>query len=403
MDNFSPSEFFNLYKQKKIGRDEFVKKLLMVCEFSDSKQVRLECLEIINSESKNDQKIFNTFEEIALTDSDSEIRLNAIKNIIQNFPNQSEKSFNLIRYLIENSLSLEFVMNLSKVLGENIFSLRKDLEEKYSKFLKHIIMEIFEREDVKSFEIIWGDWFNEAPHDFWRFMSELNNPIGLLEILDYFLNYYDIYKWFFKNILSCYNTEQWIGFFNNPKFSGRMLYLLIYLAEEENPQRLFQIVEVFEELGKIITDRQTKKILDILRKNNLYDFTILIIFRWLESLKILNLKFLLEDRKFNLISNLAEVVKNNRFGFIKNDYFLCFLFLFLLKIHRNVDERFMTKFFNEIPLKLRNLIIFKLMNMFHSSQKKNGVFFEKYLKEYNEISGEVLKILSRYLDTKKTY
>ena len=88
----------------------------MVCEYSDSKQVRLECLEVINSEGRNDQKIFNTFEEIALTDNDSEIRLNAIKYIIQNFPNQSEKGLNIIKYLIENSFSLEFVMNLSKVM-----------------------------------------------------------------------------------------------------------------------------------------------------------------------------------------------------------------------------------------------------------------------------------------------
>ncbi len=370
----------------------------MVCEYSDSKQVRLECLEVINSESRNDQKIFNTFEEIALTDNDSEIRLNAIKYIIQNFPNQSEKGLNIIKYLIENSRSLEFVMNLSKVMGESIFSIRKELNEKYSEILKHIIIEIFEREDVKSFEIIWGEWFNEAPPGFWNFMSELHNPIGILEILDYFLNYHDIYNWFFKNILSCYNTEQWIGFFNNPKFSGRMVYLLIYLAEEENPHRLFQIVEVFEELGKTITDKQSKKILDLLKKNNLYDFTILIIFRWLESLKILNLKFLLEDRKFNLISNLAEVVKNNRFGFIKNDYFLYSLIAFLIKIHRNINERYIFKFFNEIPLKLRNQMVVRLHNLFNSSRKENILYFEKLPEKYDEISSEVLELLSRYAD-----
>ena len=370
----------------------------MVCEYSDSKQVRLECLEVINSESRNDQKIFNTFEEIALTDNDSEIRLNAIKYLIQNFPNQSEKGFTIIKYLIENSRSLEFVMNLSKVMGESIFSIRKELNEKYSEILKHIIIEIFEREDVKSFEIIWGEWFNEAPPGFWNFMSELHNPIGILEILDYFLNYHDIYNWFFKNILSCYNTEQWIGFFNNPKFSGRMVYLLIYLAEEENPHRLFQIVEVFEELGKTITDKQSKKILDLLKKNNLYDFTILIIFRWLESLKILNLKFLLEDRKFNLISNLAEVVKNNRFGFIKNDYFLYSLIAFLIKIHRNINERYIFKFFNEIPLKLRNQMVVRLHNLFNSSRKENILYFEKLPEKYDEISSEVLELLSRYAD-----
>lgn len=373
----------------------------MVCEYSDSKQVRLECLEVINSESRNDQKIFNTFEEIALTDNDLEIRLNAIKYIIQNFPNQSEKGLTIIKYLIENSRSLEFVMNLSKVMGESIFSIRKELNEKYSEILKHIIIEIFEREDIKSFEIIWGEWFNETPPGFWGFMSELHNPIGILEILDYFLNYYDIYNWFFKDILSCYNTEQWIGFFNNPKFSGRMLYLLIYLAEEENPHRLFQIVEVFEELGKTITDSQSKKILDLLKKNNLYDFTILIIFRWLESLKILNLKFLLEDRKFNLISNLAEVVKNNRFGFIKNDYFLYSLIAFLIKIHRNINERYIFKFFNEIPLKLRNQMVVRLHNLFNSSRKENILYFEKLPEKYDEISSEVLELLSRYADIEK--
>jgi hypothetical protein len=401
LEKFSPLDYFNLYKQKKISRAEFIKKLLMVCEYSDSKQVRLECLEVINSESRNDQKIFNTFEEIALTDNDSEIRLNAIKYIIQNFPNQSEKGLTIIKYLIENSRSLEFVMNLSKVMGESIFSIRKELNEKYSEILKHIIIEIFEREDIKSFEIIWGEWFNETPPGFWGFMSELHNPIGILEILDYFLNYYDIYNWFFKNILSCYNIEQWIGFFNNPKFSGRMLYLLIYLAEEENPHRLFQIVEVFEELGKSITDSLSKKILDLLKKNNLYDFTILIIFRWLESLKILNLKFLLEDRKFNLISNLAEVVKNNRFGFIKNDYFLYSLIAFLIKIHRNINERYIFKFFNEIPLKLRNQMVVRLHNLFNSSRKENLLYFEKLPKKYDEISSEVLELLSRYADIEK--
>ena len=373
----------------------------MVCEYSDSKQVRLECLEVINSEGRNDQKIFNTFEEIALTDNDSEIRLNAIKYIIQNFPNQSEKGLNIIKYLIENSFSLEFVMNLSKVMGESIFSIRKELKEKYSEILKHIIMEIFEREDVKSFEIIWGQWFNEAPPGFWSFMSELDNPIGIIEIFDYFINYYDIYKWFLKNIFRCYNSEKWIIFFNNPKFSGRMLYLLIYLAEEDPPLRFFQIVEFFEELGKTITNRYDMKLLEILEKNNLYDFTIIIIFRWLEHLKDTNLKYFVEDEKFNLISKLTEIIKNNKFGFLKNDYFLYLLIAFLIKIHRNINERYIFKFLNEIPLRLRNQIVVRLYKLFNSSRKENLLYFEKHPEKYDEISSEVLGILLRYTDIEK--
>jgi len=373
----------------------------MVCEYSDSKQVRLECLEVINSESRNDQKIFNTLEEIALTDNDSEIRLNAIKYIIQNFPNHSEKGLNITKYLIENSLSLEFVMNLSKVMGESIFSIRKDLKEKYSEILKHIIMEIFEREDVKSFEIIWGEWFNEAPPGFWGFISELHNPIGILEILDYFITNTDIFNWFLTNIFRCYNSIQWIGFLDNPKFSGRILYLLTYLAEEDPPGRYFQLIGFFEEMGEKFTDRHDKKLLGILETNNLYDFTIIIIFGWLEHLKDTNLKYFVEDNKFNLISNLMEIIKNNKFGFLKNDYFLYFLIAFLIKIHRNINERYIFKFFNEIPLKLRNQLIVRLYNLFNSSQKETVLYFENHPPKYDDISSEVLEILSRYIDIEK--
>jgi len=401
LEKFSPLDYLKLYKQKKIGWDEFIKKLLMVCEYSDSKQVRLECLELINSESKNDEKIFYTFEEIALTDSDSDIRLNAIKYIIQNFPNQSEKGLNIIKYLIENSLSLEFIMKLSKVMGENIFSIRKDLEEKYSEILQHIIMEIFEREDVKSFEILWGNWFNEAPLEFWSFMSEIHNPIGIIEILDYFITNIEIFKWFLKNILRCYNAVQWMGFFNNPKFSGRMLYLLIYLAEEVPPERYFQIIGFFEKLGENFTDRHDKKLLEILEKNNLYDFTIIIIFRWLEHLKNTNLKYFVEEYKFNLISKLTEVIKNNKFGFLKNDYILYFLITFLIKIHKNVNERYIIRFFNEIPLKIRNQVIVRFLNLFNSSRKEGRLYFENHLEKYDEISSEFLEILSSYIDIEK--
>lgn len=373
----------------------------MVCEYSDSKQVRLECLEVINSESRNDQKIFNTFEEIALTDNDSEIRLNAIKYIIQNFPNQSEKGLNIIKYLIENSFSLEFVMNLSKVMGESIFSIKKELNEKYSEILKQIIIEIFEREDVKSFEIIWGEWFNEAPPGFWNFMSELHNPIGILEILDYFITNIDIFKWFLTNIFRCYNSIQWIGFLNNPKFSGRILYLLKFLTEEDPPERFFQMIGFFEELGETFTDRHDRKLIGVLEKNNLYDLTIIIIFRWLEHLKNANLKYFVEDNKFNLTSMLTEIIKNSKYGFPNNDYFLYTLIAFLIKIHRNINERYIFKFFNEIPLKLRNQIVIRLYNLFNSSRKENMLYFENHPDKYYEFSREVLEILSRYIDIEK--
>jgi len=401
LEEFSPIDYFNLYKQKKIGRAEFIKKILMVYEYSDSKQVRLECLEVISSEGRNDQKIFNTFEEIALTDNDSEIRLNAIKYIIQNFPNQSEKGLTIIKYLIENSRSLEFVMNLSKVMGESIFSIRKELNEKYSEILKHIIIEIFEREDVKSFEIIWGEWFNEAPPGFWNFMSELHNPIGILEIFDYFITNIDIFKWFLTNIFRCYNSIQWIGFLDNPKFSGRILYLLMYLAEEDPPGRYFQIIGFFEELGKDFTDKHDKKLLGILEKNNFYDFTIVIIFRWLEHLKNANLKYLVEDNKFHLTSKLTEIIKNNKYGFLKNDYFLYLLISFLIKIHRSINERYIFKFLNEIPLKLRNQIVVKLYNLFYASRKENMLYFESHPEKYDKISREILELLSRYVDIEK--
>ena len=87
--------------------------------------------------------------------------------------------------------------------------------------------------------------------------------------------------------------------------------------------------------------------------------------------------------------------------FTKNDYFLYSLIGFLIKINRNINDRYIFKFFNEIPLKLRNQIVVRLYHLFKSPRKESMLYFEKYPKKYDEISYEVLEILSKYTDIEK--
>ena len=58
-------------------------------------------------------------------------------------------------------------------------------------------------------------------------------------------------------------------------------------------------------------------------------------------------------------------------------------------------------FLNEIPVKQRNQLVVRLYNLFYASRKENMLNFESNPEKYDEISSEVLELLSRYVDIEK--
>ena len=203
----APSKIYKLYKQKKINNLRLIEDLLTICEHSDSKLKRLECLEIIDLEGGKTESIFKSLEEIALSDTDNDVRIKATENIVKNFP---EKGLFLVKYLIEQSISLEFVMRLCKVIGETTFTLKLELSNDYFNYLKQVILQIFELEDTSSFELLWGSWFSNVPHNFWQFFSNLENPIGFLEILESNLDNEEIFSWIYNSLFTQFNITHWI-------------------------------------------------------------------------------------------------------------------------------------------------------------------------------------------------
>ncbi len=397
MDVTTPSELFNLYKQKKISKKEFINDLLTICNYSDSTSTRIECLELINSEGKNREKYFNIFEEFALSDNDSEVRLNSIKLIIQSYP---IKGFDLIKYLIENSPSLEFVLRLSKLMGENIFYLNKELRENYANILKQIILKIFEIEDVKSFELIFGNWLNKTPKNFWNFLSELNNPVGLLEILDYYINNEEVFKWFYRSVFDQFNVDHWILFLDNLKFSGRLLYILMRLDEENPPIRFYKITGFFEKFGQDLTNDQKLRIVKILNKRNLYDLVILILFGWLKYFEKEVINQLINNVNSNLILNLCEIVNRKRYGFLTHFSFNYILIQFLFTIYNNVDRNYVIQFFKGIKPEFKEIFITNIYSMQQSLTNNEFPIEIKHLGGFKRFLSEILKQLPENRDLK---
>ncbi len=398
MGKQTPSKIYKLYKQKKINQIRLIEDLLIICEHSESKSTRLECLEIIDLEGGRAENLFKSLEEIALSDTDKDVRIKATECIIKNFP---EKGLFLVKYLIEQSISIEFVIRLCKVIGETAFTLKKGLSNDYFNYLKQVILRIFELEDTSSFELLWGSWFSNTPHNFWQFISNLENPIGFLEILESNLDNEEIFSWIYNSIFTQFNTTHWIFFFNNPKFSGHLFNIIKYLEEENPPQRFFQLSEFFMNIGKVLTNGQQDRILEILRKNNLFDLTILLVFNWFEHFEKDKLRDLIKDPNYNFNVKLSEVIRSDRFGFLTHLNFTYYIIRFLYRIYEEFDKSYLNQLFDHFNLEFRDIFLSKLFEIVNSSENVQLSIRMKLDKNYRILAYRLLKYLLEYYDLKK--
>ena len=398
MGKQTPSKIYKLYKQKKINQIRLIEDLLTICEHSDSKSTRLECLEIIDLEGGKTERIFKSLEEIALSDTDKDVKIKATEYIIKNFP---ERGLFLVKYLIEQSISLEFVIKLCKVMGETIFTLKEELSNDYFNYLKQVILRIFELEDTSSFELLWGAWFSNTNHNFWQFLSNLENPIGFLEILESNLDNEEIFSWFYNHLFPQFNINHWIFFFKNPKFSGHLFNIIKYLEEENPPFRFYQIIEFFIKIGRVLTNDQQERILEILKKNNLFDLALLIVFNWFENFEKGKLTELIKDPNYNLILKLSEIIKRSRFGFLTHDNFIYSLIRILYRIYEELDKIYINQVFDYFNLESKEIFLSKLFEIANSSENDQLSLKMRYHKNYRILTYKLLKYLLEHYDLKK--
>jgi len=394
----TPSKIYKLYKQKRITQRKLIEDLLTICEHSDSKSTRLECLEIICLEGGRAENLFKNLEEIALSDTDNDVRIKAIEYIIKRFP---ERGLLLVKYLIEESISLEFVISLCKIMGESIFTMKQEFSNDYMDYLRQVILSIFELEDTSSFELLWGDWFKNTPNDFWYFMTNLENPIGFLEILESNLDNDEFFSWFYNYLITQFNITRWVYFFNNAKFSGHLFNILKYLEEENPPLRFYQIIDFFMNIGEVLTKSQQDRILKILKKNNLFDLALLIIFNWFENFDKENLKEFIRDPNYNLNLKLSEIIKSSRFGFLSHENFLYSLIRFLYRIYEEFDKIYFQQVFDHLDLEIREQFLSKLFEIANSSENSQLSIKNKDHKNYKILAYKILKHLLEKYKVKK--
>jgi len=392
LDKVSPNQLFELYKQNKINKIELIKNLLIICEYSESELLRKECLEIVSKIENNSERLFKILEDFAISESNDDVRLMAIVLIIKNFP---KKGITIIEYLIKNSKSIEFTTKLIKRVGNELSSFNKEVSENILQIIKPVLIEIFENEDIINFRAITGLWLYNTPKDAWDFVLKLKNSTSILEILDGIINDKETYDWFFEFIIKTIDFKSWILFFDNIKFSGRLLGILMYL-EEEKPiaLRFYQFIEFFENLGKINIINERDTILNIVKKENPYDLSVFVIFRWLEYLSIDRLVELLDLSQFNLAKKIRFLFEDKRFGFLEHPTFIDSLIFFFVKIHREVDSKYIIRFIFEMDAKKQESILKYMFKILKSRAKSKNTTEIKYRKKLKENTCYLLKFLS---------
>jgi hypothetical protein len=396
LNNLNPTKLYEQYREKKINRKEFLEHIITLCEYSESENTRLECLELIDSVGTQKDDIFNFLEDKVISDPDNHVKIKSLKLIIEKFP---DRGINLIKLLLNSNISQEIIAKICKVIGETIIARNRDINKEYANIIEPLIVLIFNNYDVLNFENLWGEWFHKVPEEYWNFLLEIEDPIGILEIWDYYINKADIYNWFLTVIFRNITLLKLLQFMNNTKFSGRLLYILSYLAEEIPPIRYFQIVHLFNEIGKNLNQDLAKYLMKLVRKNNLYDFALIVVFKWFENFKLDFMKELFFKSNLNIIFNLKEITINNKFGFFEHEYFMHSVFSFLVKIQKDLENPIIYRFYEELPINFKSKFINFLLEILNT-QKDNEIEMTQYKKAKID-SNEIIKTLSEFIDLKK--
>ena len=373
-----------------------MQRIITIYEFSDSEIIRVDCLKSINSVSISNEKLFEFLEEIVISEPNAEIRLFAMRIILNKYP---DKGYGLVDYLFKSNEANEFIMKIANLIGETLFLSEENFQNQFSDLFKEKILEIFIYGDVISFELLWGDWCYSLPEEFWRFLLDLKSLGGVSELVDYFINDKQIFNWFFKTLFEKFSLDQWLRFLEDSRFSGRLLFLLFYLEKEKPADRFYQLLNIFENVGRELNTVQKNAIINLLRKNNPYILTLILMLNWLENFDSALLEKILEDTNLDLTYKIKELIISSQFDFLKYDSLVYSLISFLLHLSKDIDETYLKQFFNAKTLKILEELLPILHSFLKNTPIKSSSKAEKtYVRKYKASALEFLKILSRNFD-----
>ncbi|MBD3253669.1 MAG: hypothetical protein GF383_01175 [Candidatus Lokiarchaeota archaeon] len=397
MKNLSPSELYESFEKKEITKNELIRSLLVICDYSKSEDSRIECLMVLSKIEPHDEKQFNRLEEFAISDRSQKVRLKAIELIMNLFP---KKGLTLIKYVIENSKDREFLIRVMKKAGDSIDYSNEQISSSFLILIKPIIKSIFETADIVDFALLWDSWFYNIPKDYWSFINHLRNPSGILEILDGIITHSEIYTWFFEIIIKMVKIDLWLIFMNHIKCTARLTYIMIYIEEKFKLLEYIKFITFFNNKAGELNVQHREIILDIVKRGDLYSISILTLFGWLEYLEYEKINKLLQSRGLNLIKKLRALLDYNKIAFLYHPCFIQTLIPVLLKINQ-VDEKHLIHFLIEMKFEIQQKFLSELFKLIFSNTKSNNDLIANYYKRIRLKTCKILKIFSEYYDFSK--
>jgi hypothetical protein len=146
-------------------------------------------------------------------------------------------------------------------------------------------------------------------------------------------------------------------------------------------------------------------LIKILKKKNLYDLAIMLLFNWLIYLEEDKFKILFsEELGKELIVVLAELIKNEKYRFLQYTYFFSSLETFLLKIYHEINNNYLEKIFKITEASVTLKFITSLFSILKCRSKKKLIIPKrKNLFKLKRKSVELLQILSEFYDLRSIY
>lgn len=124
------SEIVEMYHDEKISKRECVQYLKSLCEVIDNRHERTRCIRKLSSIIDDDEDHFRFFEYFAVSDSETIVRIEATKTIINTFP---EKALKMVKLLLNHIRLLKYTMALYQAVWSKKMSLKGTLRKEYQK------------------------------------------------------------------------------------------------------------------------------------------------------------------------------------------------------------------------------------------------------------------------------
>lgn len=139
-----PDNIYKKYIGKVINKHSAIEQLISLIESADNLAIRIDCIKTLEKMGSVDEKIFNFFENLLISDSNDIIRINAAKGIKNLFLN---RALNPMRWALEHDSSIKVLITAVKTLGEIkdlssksllIEEINKITNQKYKKSLNNL-------------------------------------------------------------------------------------------------------------------------------------------------------------------------------------------------------------------------------------------------------------------------